>query len=84
MIVKDTVFGADASSANSFLPYIQMISSLTGAGGGAAKAPNASASGVDTQTMQMQLASMKKTQTYLMYGALGVGALGILYLLLKR
>lgn len=76
MMIKDTVFGADASAANQFAPYLSMISSLTGSKP-ATQAPAQS-------DVQMQLAKMRKTQQYIVYGALGVGVLGMLYLLLKK
>ncbi len=76
MMIKDTVFGADASSANQFLPYLSMISSLTGGAKPAAAPAQAD--------VQMQLAKMQRTQQYLVFGAVGVGVLGMLYLLLKK
>lgn len=78
MMIKDTVFGADASAANQFAPYLSLISSLTGAGGGTKPGQPAQ------PDVQMQLASMQRTQQYLVFGALGVGVLGMLYLLLKK
>lgn len=80
MMIKDTVFGADASAANQFAPYLSMISSLTGAGG----TKQGSQAAQKTPDVSMQLASMQKTQTYMLYGVLGVGVFGMLYLLLKK
>lgn len=80
MIVKDTVFGADASAANQFAPYLSMISSLTGS----KPATSSQALQPAQADVQTQLAKMQKTQTYLVFGALGIGALGMVYLLLKR
>lgn len=78
MMIKDTVFGADASAANQFAPYLSMISSLAGG------KPPAQAAQKSQPDVQTQLASMQRTQQYLVFGALGVGVLGMLYLLLKK
>lgn len=81
MMIKDTVFGADASAANQFAPYLSLISSLAG---GKPAQPAQGSSAQKTPDVSTQLASMQKTQTYMLYGVLGVGVFGMLYLLLKK
>jgi len=73
MIVKDITFGADASS---FAPFMSMFSQ-----GGAKPAATSSS---DNALVQYQIAKMEQTQKYMLFGAVGVGFLGLMYLLLKR
>jgi len=67
----DDIFGADASS---FMPFLSMLSG--------SKPTNAlTANG---QELQRQIDQMQNTQKMVVFGAVGVGVLGMLYLLLKR
>lgn len=81
----DEILGADASA---FVPFLSLVSGISGGGAGAAAAAKPDANAQMMQMMlQQQQAQQQRDATrnqLLVVGGLGVAALGVLYLVLKK